>query len=97
MTICFFPDFYHSTTSGRRVVWTASGNISLFPKSTSMFQLVVPSRIDDLCVVCVLLVSRVFTTDIVYQPDGLGCTTQGGKTTPILLDCILNIKKQNVS
>ena len=30
-----------------RVVWTTSGKTSLFPKSTSMFQPVVPPRIDD--------------------------------------------------
>ena len=33
--------------SGLRVVWTTSGKTSLFPKSTSMFQPVVPPRIDD--------------------------------------------------
>ena len=41
-------------------------------------------------------VTKISTLKLVYQPDGLGCTTQGGKTIPILLDCILNIKKQNV-
>ena len=30
-----------------RVVWTTYGKTSLFPKSTSIFQLVVPPRIDD--------------------------------------------------
>ena len=33
--------------SGLRVVWTTSGKTSLFPKSTSIFQPVVPPRIDD--------------------------------------------------
>ena len=33
--------------SGLRVVWTTSRKTSLFPKSTSMFQPVVPPRIDD--------------------------------------------------
>ena len=34
--------------SAIRVVWTTSGKTSLFSKSTSMFQPVVPPRIDDL-------------------------------------------------
>ena len=33
--------------SGLKVVWTTSGKTSLFPNSTSMFQPVVPPRIDD--------------------------------------------------
>ena len=33
--------------SGLRVIWTTSGKTSHFPKSTSMFQPVVPPRIDD--------------------------------------------------
>ena len=57
MTISFFPLLDHSSTSGHRVVWFTSGKTSLSPKSTSMFQPVVPPRIDERCVVCVLLVS----------------------------------------
>ena len=33
--------------SGLRVVWITSWKTSLFPKSTSMFQPVVPPRTDD--------------------------------------------------
>ena len=47
MTTSFIPVLDHSTMSGLRVVWTTSGKTSLFPKSTSMLQPVVPPRIDD--------------------------------------------------
>ena len=43
----FFPVLDHCTMSCLRVVWTTSGRTSLFPKSTSMFQPVVPPRIHD--------------------------------------------------
>ena len=47
MTMSFFHVLGHSTMYCLRVVWTTSGKTSLFPKSTSMFQPVVPPRIDD--------------------------------------------------
>ena len=57
----FFPVSDHNTISGLRLVWTIPGNTSFFPKSTSMFQPVVPSRIDVFCVSCALAVSPGFT------------------------------------
>ena len=72
MTMSFFPALDHSTMSGLRVFWTTSGKSSLFSMSTSMFQPVVPPRIDDHtlrfcnvgCAVCVFLVSPDLTKAI---------------------------------
>ena len=72
MTISFLPVLDQSTVSGRRAVWTISGKTSLYLKSTTMFQPVVSTRINEPtlrfcnigCVVCFLLVSPDLTNAI---------------------------------